>query len=186
MARKGRWRAFATGNAIGGSFDAAKGELRRVNVTAEFGGRSYMSYLKVPDRLAAFCDELNRRRAATDTREKEDTSIFIDCMTELHCRHLKDDIDQYLKSTAWEMVDKTDFAKELAGKWSIKPSLAKKLADILAYMAGRETTSTEEIVVRFGFTATTAKRYMRQLTEYGHLEALGGNRNMSYRVRHQK
>ena len=52
--------------------------------------------------------------------------------------------------------------------------------------AGRETTSTEEIVVRFGFTATTAKRYMRQLTEYGHLEALGGNRNRTYRVRHQK
>lgn len=100
--------------------------------------------------------------------------------------HLKEDIDQYLKSAAREMVDKTDLAKELAGKWSIKPSLAKKLADILAYMTDRETTSTEEIVVRFGFTATTAKRYMRQLTEYGHLEALGGNRNRTYRVRHQE
>ncbi len=32
-------------------------------------------------------------------------------------------------------------------------------------------------------THSTAKRYMRQLTEYGHLEALGGNRNRTYRVR---
>jgi len=29
--------------------------------------------------------------------------------------------------------------------------------------------------------STTAKRYLRQLTEYGYLESLGGNRNRSYR-----
>lgn len=49
-------------NALGGSFSAAKGELRKLNVTAGIGGRSYMSYLKVPARLEAFCGELNRRR----------------------------------------------------------------------------------------------------------------------------
>lgn len=51
---------------IGGDFSAAKGELRKLNVTAGFGGKSYLSYQKVPARLAAFCDELNERRKAID------------------------------------------------------------------------------------------------------------------------
>lgn len=58
-----------TGNeyhSAAGDFDASKGELRKLNVTAGFGGRSYLSYLKVPDRLQAFCEELNRRRADID------------------------------------------------------------------------------------------------------------------------
>ena len=50
----------------GGDFSAALGELRKLNVTAGFGGRSYMSYLKVPQRLAAFCQELNRLRKSVD------------------------------------------------------------------------------------------------------------------------
>lgn len=51
-------------NTLGGTFDSSKGELRKVNVTAGAGGRSYMNYLKVPQRLEAFCDELNARRRA--------------------------------------------------------------------------------------------------------------------------
>lgn len=31
---------------------------------------------------------------------------FFNCMTELHCRHLQADIDQYKKSTTEKMVDK--------------------------------------------------------------------------------
>lgn len=50
-------------SAMGGNFSAAKGELRKLNVSAGIGGKSYMSYLKVPERLAAFCEELNRRRS---------------------------------------------------------------------------------------------------------------------------
>lgn len=53
-------------SAMAGSFSAAKGELRKLNVSAGLGGPSYMSYQKVPSRLAAFCEELNRRRASVD------------------------------------------------------------------------------------------------------------------------
>ena len=49
-------------HAMGGGFSAAKGELRKLNVTAGLGGPSYLSYQKVPSCLAAFCDELNKRR----------------------------------------------------------------------------------------------------------------------------
>ena len=49
-------------NTSSGSFSSAKGELRLVNVSAGFGGHSYMSFQKVPSRLEEFCKELNRRR----------------------------------------------------------------------------------------------------------------------------
>ena len=49
-------------HSIGGDFSAAKGELRKLNVSAGFGGKSYLSYQKVPARLSAFCEELNQRR----------------------------------------------------------------------------------------------------------------------------
>lgn len=231
-------------NSLGGSFNASKGELRKLNVTAGAGGRSYMNWMKVPVKLKAFCDELNKRRKAVDksdeaaiyelsfwahyelvtihpwvdgngrtsrllmnllqmeydvlptkvfkedkaeyiqalieTREAEDTNIFINCMAKLHCEHLQQDIDQFLQSTAEEMVDKTRIQQEMVDKWSIKPTLAGKLADIIEFMADKEEIKTEHLVSKLDLTETTAKRYLRQLTEFGYLEAHGGNRNKSY------
>ena len=45
-----------------GEFSSARGELRLLNVTAGFGGRSYMSYNKVPSKLEEFCRQLNTDR----------------------------------------------------------------------------------------------------------------------------
>lgn len=45
-----------------GDFDSSKGDLRKVNVTAGAGGRSYMNYLKVASRLEDFCGQMNKRR----------------------------------------------------------------------------------------------------------------------------
>ena len=53
----------ATYNTAQGSFDASKGDLRLVGVTAGIGGRSYMNYQKVPAKLEEFCKQLNRRRS---------------------------------------------------------------------------------------------------------------------------
>lgn len=235
-------RTGAAYNSLGGSFDASKGELRKLNVTAGTGGKSYMNWVKVSQKLEAFCNELNARRKALDptdiiaiyelsfwahyelvtihpwadgngrtcrllmnllqmehnvlptkifkeekgeyiqalieTREKEDIEIFLNCMTELHCTHLKQDIEQYVKSV--EVVDKADLTKEMVDKWSIKPSLAEKMVDILLFMADKNEIKTETLVSAFGFTETTAKRYLRQLTEFGYLEAHGGNKNRTY------
>ena len=195
LASKVMARTGSDYHTAGGDFSAAKGELRKLNVTAGLGGKSYMSYLKVPARLADFCEELNRRRKAIDannvaaiyelsfwahyelvtihpwadgngrtcrllmnllqmefdvlptkvlkedkaeyiqalidTRESEDLNIFINCMAGLHCQHLKTDIDLFVKSVASRMVDKQDLKQEMVDKWSIKPSLAEKLVDIL-------------------------------------------------------
>ena len=250
-------------HSIGGDFSAAKGELRKLNVTAGMGGKSYLSYQKVPARLAAFCEELNKRRKAInpadvasvyelsfwahfelvtihpwadgngrtcrllmnllqwefgvlptkvlkedkaeyiqaliDTRESEDIAVFIDCMTILHCQHLQTDIDQFVrstsdhllplgrkKSTTKEMVDKSTLRQEMVDKWSIKPSLAEKMVDILEFVADKDQITTEEIVSHFGFNPTTAKRYLRQLTEFGYLEAHGGNKNRTYSKKDEK
>ena len=245
LASKVMARTGSEYHSLGGDFSAAKGELRKLNVTAGFGGKSYMSYLKVPSRLEAFCEELNKRRMAIDktdiaaiyelsfwahfelvsihpwadgngrtcrllmnllqieygvlptkvlredkaeyiqalidTRENEDIQIFLDCMTQLHCKHLKLDIDQFIKSMTEEMVDKIDFAEEMVDKWSIKPALAKKLADILIFADGKDEITTEIITKQFNLTQTTAKRYLRQLTEFGYIEAQGGNKNRTYK-----
>ena len=45
-----------------GDFSAAAGDLRLLNVTADVGGRSYMSFNKVPARLAELCDRINEQR----------------------------------------------------------------------------------------------------------------------------
>lgn len=244
LASKVMARTGSEYHSMGGDFSAAKGELRKLNVTAGTGGKSYMSYQKVPSRLAAFCDELNKRRQAIDlsdvgaiydlsfwahyelvtihpwadgdgrtsrllmnllqmeydvlptkvlkedkadyiqalidNRESDDLNIFLDCMTRLHLQHLKADIDQFVATTASKMVDKPSLKQEMVDKWSIKPFLADKLVDILVFMADEEETTTEAIVQQFGFAATTAKRYLRQLTMFGYLEAYGGNKNRRY------
>ena len=232
-------------HSMGGDFSAAKGELRKLNVSAGFGGKSYVSYQKVPALLVAFCEELNRRResidkadvaaiydlsfwahyelvtihpwadgngrisrllmnllqmefdvlptkivkedkaeyiqALVDTRESEDINIFIDYMTKQHCLHLKADIDHFVTSAVGELVDKRLLQKEVVDKWSIKPSLAEKLVDILLYVRDKDEIATEDIVRQLGFTSTSAKRYLRQLVEFGYMVAYGGNRNRTYR-----
>ena len=244
LASKVMARTGSEYHSIGGDFSAAKGELRKLNVTAGTGGKSYLSYQKVPARLTAFCEELNKRRKAIDpadvasvyelsfwahfelvtihpwadgngrtcrllmnllqwefgvlptkvlkedkaeyiqalidTRESEDIAVFIDCMTKIHCQHLQTDIDHYIQSISEKVVDKSAMRQEMVDKWSIKPSLAEKLVDILDFVTGIEKITTEVIVRHFGLNPTTAKRYLRQLTEFGYLEAHGSNKNRMY------
>ena len=244
LASKVMARTGSEYHSIGGDFSAARGELRKLNVTAGIDGKSYMAYQKVPARLAAFCEELNKRRkdidpadvaavydlsfwahfelvtihpwadgngrtcrllmnllqwefdvlptkvlkedkaeyiqALIDTRESKDLNVFLDCMAHHHCQHLQSDIDQFMKSVASDMVDKEDLKQKMVDKWSIKPSLAEKMVDILEYVTDKDQITTEAIVSHFGFNPTTAKRYLRQLTEFGYLESHGGNKNRTY------
>ena len=52
----------ASYNTAQGSFNASKGDLRLVGVTAGTSGHSYMNYQKVPAKLEEFCKQLNQRR----------------------------------------------------------------------------------------------------------------------------
>ena len=59
---------------ITGDFSAAKGELRKVNVTAGIGGVSYMAYQKVPAKLESFCQKLNELRK--NINPKDISSVY--------------------------------------------------------------------------------------------------------------
>ena len=148
-----------------------------------------MSYLKVPSRLAAFCEELNKRRisvdktdpcalyhlsfwahyelvtihpwadgngrtsrllmnllqmeygllpvkvlkedkiayiqALVDTRNNEDINIFVDCMTQLHIEHLRNDIDKFLQTTEGETRD----GREETSQGNVADNIKNKLSD---------------------------------------------------------
>ncbi|MEE1221472.1 MAG: Fic family protein [Bacteroidales bacterium] len=51
-----------------GEFSSARGELRLLNVSAGVGGRSYMSYNKVPAKLSEFCEQLNKERTSAKNK----------------------------------------------------------------------------------------------------------------------
>lgn len=118
-------------------------------------------------------------QALIDSREKDDDSIFIDFMLNLHAKHLQREIEQFkdsMRENNEKMVDKR----------SVKPTLAEKLIDILHFMSDKSQITTEELVQHFDFAPTTVKRYLRQLTEFGYLEAMGGNKNRRYKLKEIK
>ena len=106
-------------------------------------------------------------------------------MLNLHSKHLQREIEQFNASMSdnnEKMVDKSLLMQKMVDKWSVKPTLAEKLVDILHFVSDKSQITTEELVQHFNFTPTTAKRYLRQLTEFGYLEAMGGNKNRCYKL----
>ena len=225
LASKVMARTGSEYSSMGGNFSASKGELRKLNVSAGIGGKSYMSYLKVPERLAAFCEELNNRRKAIDTtdvcavydlsfwahyelvtihpwadgngrtsrllmnllqmefgvlptkvlkedkatyiqalidtREKEDITIFQNCMACLHIQHLKNDIDQYLNSTT-DTTQKTLTATQKA---------------ILDYLKEHPKATRQEVAESLGIiTENGIKYHFSRLQKMGYLKREGGRK----------
>lgn len=61
-------------------------------------------------------DKATYIQALIDTREKEDITIFQNCMASLHIQHLKNNIDQYQGSVSEKMVDKQASKKKMVDK----------------------------------------------------------------------
>ena len=233
----------------GGDFDASKGELRKLNVTAGIGGKSYMSYLKVPMKLQAFCEELNRRRseidpsdiaavyelsfwahfelvtihpwadgngrtcrllmnllqmeygvlptkvlkedkaeyiqALIDTREEEDIEIFLNCMSRLHCQHLRYDIDQYLKSVDAEM-DSTTQKDEITTQKHLtttQKTLNTTQKKILNYLKEHPHATRKDMAAVIGdITEDGIKFNIGKLQQYGLLKREGGRKSGTWVV----
>ena len=235
-------------HSIGGNFSAAKGELRKLNVTAGLGGKSYMSYQKVPARLAEFCDNLNKRRknidasdvlsvydlsfwahyelvtihpwadgngrtsrllmnllqmefdvipskvlkddksqyiqALIDSRENNDISIFIDCMTQLHAQHLQTDIDQYIKSTGEKMVDKQQIKDELIEKTreKSKETREKTREKIVKAIGQNPSITTTDLSEILGITVKGVEWQLKQLKSQGIIRRVGADRGGYWEV----
>ena len=233
----------------GGDFDASKGELRKLNVTAGIGGKSYMSYLKVPMKLQAFCEELNRRRseidpsdiaavyelsfwahfelvtihpwadgngrtcrllmnllqmeygvlptkvlkedkaeyiqALIDTREEENMEIFLNCMSRLHCQHLRYDIDQYLKSVDAEM-DSTTQKNEITTQKALgttQKTLNTTQKKILNYLKEHPHATRKDMAAVIGdITEDGIKFNIGKLQQYGLLKREGGRKSGTWVV----
>ena len=76
-------RTGAEYSTLGGTFDSSKGELRRCNVSAGIGGKSYMAFQKVPKATADFCKWLNQELLSVD---KTDLSACYRLSFEAHFR----------------------------------------------------------------------------------------------------
>ncbi|MCI7580093.1 MAG: Fic family protein [Prevotella sp.] len=233
----------------GGDFDASKGELRKLNVTAGIGGKSYMSYLKVPMKLQAFCEELNRKRseidpsdiaavyelsfwahfelvtihpwadgngrtcrllmnllqmeygvlptkvlkedkaeyiqALIDTREEEDMEVFMNCMSRLHCQHIRYDIDQYLKSVDSEM-DSTTQKNEITtqkAQGTTQKTLNTTQKKILNYLKEHPHATRKDMATVIGeITEDGIKFNIGKLQQYGLLKREGGRKSGTWVV----
>lgn len=68
---------------IAGEFSSAKGDLRLLNVSAGRGGKSYLAWQKVSDRLQVFCNWINRERKNIN---KKDIQKIYELSFEAHYR----------------------------------------------------------------------------------------------------
>ena len=242
LASKVMARTGSEYHSLGGDFDASKGELRKLNVTAGIGGKSYINYQKVPQRMETFCKELNARRKAIDTsdiaaiyelsfwahfelvtihpwadgngrtcrllmnllqmeygvlptkvlkedkaeyiqalidtREEEDVEIFLNCMSRLHCQHLRYDIDQYLKSVDSEMDSTTQ-----KNKITTQKALNTTQKKILNYLKEHPHATRKDMAAVIGdITEDGIKFNIGKLQQYGLLKREGGRKSGTWVV----
>ncbi len=121
--------------------------------------------------------------------KQENKDILLRLLKQHKALGISDQIDfekSYLDSLVSNSVALVDsdygtvIDEEMVDKCSIKPSVAEKLVDILDFVTDKDRITTEAVINHFGFNPTTAKRYLRQLVEFGYLEAHGANKNRSY------
>ena len=208
-----------------------------------------MSYLKVPMKLQAFCEELNRRRseiepsdiaavydlsfwahfelvtihpwadgngrtcrllmnllqteygvlptkvlkedkaayiqALIDTREEEDMEVFMNCMSRLHCQHLRYDIDQYLKSVDAEMDSTTQKNGITTQKTqhTTQKTLNTTQKKILNYLKEHPHATRKDMAVVIGdITEDGIKFNIGKLQRYGLLKREGGRKSGTWVV----
>ncbi len=236
-------------SAMGGSFSAAKGELRKLNVSAGLGGPSYLSYQKVPARLAAFCEELNKRRkeinpsdiaaiydlsfwahyelvtihpwadgngrtsrllmnllqweynvlpvkvlkgdkiayikALTDTREKEDLGVFLNCMAQLHIQHLANDIELYIKSVEDDSPSmQTKSGQKTCQKWPEKwpEKWAVNVGKIIEAISTNNKVTIAELEIMLGVGHTTVKKLLHEMQKEHFIRRIGPDKGGHWEV----
>lgn len=59
-----------------GNFNSARGDLRKINVSAGRGGKSYMSWQKVPEKLEKFCSWLRNNWKLFDSYDRDTEAAY--------------------------------------------------------------------------------------------------------------
>ena len=224
----------STYNTALGDFSSANGDLRLVNVTAGVGGRSYLSFQKVPAKLQEFCDWLNVQRkrpmslperydlsfeahyrlvtihpwadgngrmarlvmnhiqfefglipakvlkedkgdyinALISTRETDDTSVFLDFMTDEMIKTLSLDIDAFLRS----MDDGGEKPRPIGEK---KP---KSREIILQLLKAHPNYSARKLAEIIGITPKAIEKHLAKLKAEGVIKREGPDKGGSWIV----
>jgi len=72
---------------LGGDFDSSKGDFRLCGVTAGIGGKSYMNYLKIPEKIDELCENLNGKLNTKSQKLKELYEIAFNAHLDLATIH---------------------------------------------------------------------------------------------------
>ena len=110
-------------------------------------------------------------QALIDTREEEDMEVFMNCMSRLHCQHLRYDIDQYLKSVDSEMDSTTQKTHNTTQK------------KILNYLKEHPHATRKDMAAVIGdITEDGIKFNIGKLQQYGRLKREGGRKSGTWVV----
>lgn len=217
-----------------GDFSSANGDLRMVNVSAGVGGRSYLSYQKVPVKLQEFCDWLNAQRkrpmsqterydlsfeahyrlvtihpwadgngrmarllmnhiqfefglipakvlkedkgnyinALIETREEEDTAVFLEFMKEEMIKTLSADIDAFLKSMGEDGENSRSTGKKKQ----------KSREKILQLLKDHPNYSARKLAEVIGITPKAVEKHLAKLKSDGLIRRDGPDKGGSWTV----
>ena len=178
----------------GGDFSSAKEDLRKLNVTADIGGRSYMSHLKVPAKLTAFCEELNKRRQAINASDI--ASVYALSfwshfeLVSIHpwadgngrtCRLLMNLLQWEFGMLLTKVLkeDRAEYIQALID--AMEQEYINLFLDCMARHHCQHLASDID-----QYTQTVMERVVDKAIfgrEFGHLEAHGGNKNRTYSKR---
>lgn len=129
--------------------------------------------------------EVEAIQALIDTREGEDIEIFLNCMSRMHCQHLKYDIDQYMKSVDSEIDSTTQkiqiTTQKTTGTTQKTPNTTQK--EILNYLKEHPHATRKDMAVAIGnITEDGIKFNIGKLQQYGLLKREGGRKSGTWVV----
>ena len=123
-------------------------------------------------------DKAAYMQALIDTREEEDMEVFMNCMSRLHCQHLRYDIDQYLKSVDAEMDSTTQKTQGTTQK-----TLNTTQKKILNYLKEHPHATRKDMAAVIGdITEDGIKFNIGKLQQSGLLKREGGRKSGTWVV----
>ncbi len=134
-------------------------------------------------------DKAEYIQALIDTRESDDISIFLDCMARHHCRHLQNDIDQFVKSTTEEhsanVLEKNEVKtgqlskrQEKILKFFVETGKLNVLENVLENVVETSTS----LGAKLGVDARTVRRDLAVMQTLGYIRHSGPDKGGCWQI----
>ena len=196
-------------NTIAGSFNSADGDLRLLNVSAGRGGKSYIAWQKVPDRLEGFCKWLNEARKTIHGKDPEQVyRVSFEAHYRLVMIHPWADGNGRMARLVMNMLQReagvipsivkkekrAEYIQSLADSQAndtIKPendtlndtiNLSQKEQVVLNIINADPDVTIKGIVAATGFSRPTVTRAISILKEQSLIERIGSRKSGSWKI----